>query len=377
MATPQTPKKEDIILPRDSPRARAGTTPRIAAIRAPTRNLSSSGARVALEGESHVPRRAAAGSGRTPPVYSTRPSPNHMAGPPSPYHDQSLARYKDDDRRRDGVDRIGLNRMRVSESIIVETAYGVHSLPNYDNWPEDRINIEYNSVALKLAQLRKDWSHIPGLNIEGPREGENIVNLVVRYREYEQFVLSHNGSDFWFMALVAGWSFIEWAASEFGFPVDGFVLSQIKMYPVYQASTKKMGKGGAFGEGWSPLMQVGVISMLNAALLAVVSKLCPQAKDYAPMVMNELAKSICGGETNVKYSELGTPQPSKEKSLPEKIGSMIPADAIGMMKGMGGIKGLINMGMAYMNMGGGDKKESKSERKRNKQKREEGPSESF
>lgn len=313
-----------------------------------------------------------------------------MAGPAAPYHDQSLARFGEDrrdasgngrqhvveDRRRGRREEIP--RARVSENIIVETAYSVHSLPNYNNWEDDRIDIEYNSIALKLTQLRKDWSHIPGLNIEGPREGENIVNLAVRYREYEQFVMSHNGSDFWFIALVAAWSFVEWAVAEMGFPADGYVLSQIKMYPVYQASTKKMGKGGAFGEGWSPLTQVAVISMLNVALLVVVSKLCPQAKDYAPLVMSELAKSICGNEANVKYSELGTPMPPVEKSLAEKASDLIPPGAMGMMKNMGGIKGMINAGLAFMNMGGGGsaKKETKSDRKR-KKKQEAGPSESF
>ena len=374
MATPQTPSKEDIILPRDNPRERVGTTPRVAVLRAPTRNLSP---RVSAAAR-NVPASKRVPTPYTVQTSSTNPESRggHIAGPPQPYHPHSVQQYGGaaSSQYREQIPR---NRMRPAETIIVETAFAVHSIPNYEAWDDDQVSREYGSLHLKLAQLRRDWSHIPGLVIDGPRDNETIVNLAVRYREYEQFVLSHNGSDFWFIALVAAWTFAEWAIAELGFPADGFVLSQIKMSPMYQACTKKMGKGGAFGEGWSPMTQICVISGINITMLAVVSRLFPAMKEYAPMVMGELAKSICGNESTVKYSEAGTPLPSQEKTLAEKVTAMVPEGAMEKVRAAGGIGGMIKLGMTFLNMGGGAGKKASNSDNKHRQKRQEGPEESF
>ena len=265
-----------------------------------------------------------------------------------------------------------INSVTVSDTVIVDTAYGIFRVPNYKHWTPDQIQTERNSYEVKLMQLKKDWSHIPDLTIEGPRKNENITTLAVRYMEYEQFVLSCTGSDFWFIALVAMWAFIEWGLAELGFPIDGYVVSQIKMYKSsYQTQLRKVGRGGAFGEGWSPMTQVFVIAAVNGVVMIIASKLCPKQKDYAPIVMEMMGKAISGNQSGAKYSDAGTPKP--QEGIVEQISSMLP-DAGSGGGGMTSVRGLIGLVTGLMSGGG---KRSSRKKKEDKAKKQAGPSDNF
>lgn len=261
---------------------------------------------------------------------------------------------------------------------VVTTPYGVFTIPNYDRMSHVEIQRERNSYEMKFAQLKRDWEHVTDVVIEGPREGEHISNLAVRYMECEKHLLARTGSDLWFVCLVGLWGLIEWGASELGVPVHGYVLTQVKSYKMYKSQLTKMGQSSGFGQDWPPWMQVAITSAISAAVLAVISKLCPDKIEYAPKIMSFLSRSICG-DTEIQMSEMGTPKPP-DGSLAEMASSMVPENPAALMNqltGGGGMSGIFGMLGGLFGGGDSDKKRSRKQKKKEKEARRKGPAEEF
>jgi hypothetical protein len=79
------------------------------------------------------------------------------------------------------------------------------------------------SYTTKFRQLNSDWQHT-GIKFRMPSKDEDVA-----------------GTDSWFIALCAGWSLIEYECKRMGINADGYVVSQIKMYKMYQSQLTKMG----------------------------------------------------------------------------------------------------------------------------------------
>jgi len=230
-------------------------------------------------------------------------------------------------------------RMMTPGTEIIPTMFGTFEIPNYALMTPQNYEMEYNSLVLRFTDLMELWKDV--YKIEGPRPNENLRNMMVRYKENEQFLLSRNGSDLWFIGLVAGWSVVEWGLAESGFPADGYTASQIKMYKIYQQQMKRSGMVSAFGADWSPMTKSFVLAAGNALLLVMVSRL--GGKQYAPMVMNELSKAICGNEATVEYTENGAPKPPTDNGLASIVSNLVPGNAMEMVASAGGIKGIFNL----------------------------------
>jgi hypothetical protein len=194
-------------------------------------------------------------------------------------------------------------------SKVVCTAYGTFIVPDTSHMTRTELSRERESYTTKFRQLNSDWQHT-GIEFRLPSKDEDVGNIAVRYKEAEKFLLTKTGTDFWFIALCAGWSLIEYGCKRMGINADGYVVSQIKMYKMYQSQLTKMGETSGFGQDWPPWVQVLVTAAANALLLIILGLIAPGARDYSTQIMGSISGMITGANTEVEMSAEGTPKPS-------------------------------------------------------------------
>lgn len=238
-----------------------------------------------------------------------------------------------------------------SDNMIIKTPYGEFVIPNYDLMTKRECDRARESYKMQFAQINLDWKHT-GDVFEGPRPDEDIINLAVRYRETEKYLLSKTGTDFWFIICCAFWAFIEYQACKFKLPATGYVEIQIGQYKMYQSQLTRMGASTAtsIGEDWPPYVQMAVTSGFSLAVLVLMAKCGVGNKSGA--VMKQISSMISGNK-NVDVSAAGTPKPAE--------GGMIE-----MMTGMasgGGMGAAMSMFTGFMGLGGSKKKKKKKSKK--------------
>lgn len=243
-----------------------------------------------------------------------------------------------------------------SDNMIVNTPYGQFVIPNYDLMSVRDRMIAMHSYETKFKQINEDWKHTGDI-FEGPKPGEDIVTVAVRYLETEKYLSTRTGSDFWFIILCALWAFIEYNAKRFKLPADGYTESQIGMYKMYQSQLIRMGTVSNVGAEWPPWLQVCVTSGFSLAILVLMSKF--GVGGHSGKVMKEIS-SMISGHKNVEYSEAGTPKPSE-------------GGIIDMVKGMasgGNIGTVMSLFTSMMGVGGDEKKKKKKKKNKKKDNKE-------
>lgn len=246
-----------------------------------------------------------------------------------------------------------LTKMLSSDTYMMKTMFGTFEVPNFDIMDSRDQQRERNTLELRFKDMAELWKGT--YTIEGPREGEDLQNLFVRFKENEQFLLSRTGTDLWFVGLVGAWGVVEWGIGEFGFPIHGYAVSQIQQYQTYQAQIKQLHSMGSFAADWHPMTRVAALGAGNALLLIFLSR-CGGA-EYAPAVMRELAKIVGGSNSTIEYTESGAIKPPKDDGPISKLLAMVPANGMELMTKAGGIKGAMSVVTTILGgLGGGAKK---------------------
>ena len=301
------------------------------------------------------------------PAASTAPASNRVAS----NRVQQFARPTPRSIPRQNPDEIKFSKMLASDHYIAETMYGTFKVPNFDIMDPRDQEKERNTLELRFKDMANLWKDT--YIIEGPREGEDLRNLFIRFKENEQFLLSRTGTDLWFVGLVGAWGIIEWGVGELGFPIHGYAVSQMQQYPTYQAQMKQLRSVTSFGADWSPWTRMAVLGAGNALLLVFLSR-CGGA-DYAPAAMRELSKILGSGNSTIEYTETGAIKPPKDDGPISKLIGMIPNNAMELATKAGGIKGGFSMITTILSTLGS--KKTDTEKAAAVEKRKAGPTKRF
>jgi hypothetical protein len=211
--------------------------------------------------------------------------------------------YQDNIYRNDTM-QLGMPNTLAPTTYVVTTPNGQFVIPNFDLMSPTEVQRQRNSYETKFMQINEDWKHLD-VAFRMPTKDEHISNIAVRYLETEKHLSTRTGSDFWFLVLCAGWTFIQSVAKHAGYPADGYVTSQIGMYKMYQSQLQRLGASSGFGTEWPPWIQVSITSCISLIVMVVLSK-CDKA-NLAPAIMKQISCAI--SKSPQESSEEGTPKP--------------------------------------------------------------------
>lgn len=223
-------------------------------------------------------------------------------------------------------------RMRIPDDhMLVSTEYGEFIVRRYDDLPPEEQVKHWNTYEILFDKLNNDWNKYK-LYFRPPTEGESLTNVAIRYRQASMYVSARSGAVFYKIILYFCWLAVEGALCKFGFKASGYSDSQLELYELYEDSLVKMGEISGFGEGWSPVTKILVISVINIVIF-VISAYMTGSGQKARSMMKMVGKFLVGGENPMVNTdnEYGAPEPVDPSSV---MGDTF--GGIGEAMGMGG-----------------------------------------
>jgi hypothetical protein len=205
-------------------------------------------------------------------------------------------------------------------SQLVKAGERFYVVKKYHKMSLEDQKLEYTDMELSFRNLNRSWNR-QGIHFPLPDPKENLVNIQIRLQQYRRFAISRMGSDSYKLMLIFGWVITETVLCYLGIPAQHYTETQIELFDLYQNRLIEMGElQGGFGQDWSPMTWILVMSAVNAAVLIGLNKMC-EGKG-AQIAMRSVTSLITGNKVAVDGSGVPLP-PEQQPAAPNPIGEAL------------------------------------------------------
>jgi hypothetical protein len=203
---------------------------------------------------------------------------------------------------------------------LVKAGDRYYVVKKYHKMTIEEQELERTEMEMDYRNLNRCWNR-QGMHFKLPEEGESLAHISVRLQQYRRFVKSRMGSDSHKIMLIFGWVLTEGLLSSLSIPANGYVEGQIAMFDLYQNRLIEMGEmGGGFGQDWSPMTWILVMSVVNAAVVVGMNKF--YGGEGAQQAMRGITSLIAGN--NIAVGTNGTPLPPEQQpAAPNPVGDIM------------------------------------------------------
>ena len=198
---------------------------------------------------------------------------------------------------------------------IVNTSYGSYVIPKFSEMSIEAQEEALGTLEARFRVLNDTYKHMK-ISFDGPREGESVRNLYIRYKQSVRYVQSKSGTNIYKILLAGAWFTIEVIAIKCGFKASGFTESQLAIYDLYHEAMAELGEQSGFGSDWSPMTKIFAITVVNALVFIGMSYF--GSEKYAGGIMKLLGGLIAGKNQTTTF-DAGTNNNIRSGSGPDPL----------------------------------------------------------
>ena len=194
----------------------------------------------------------------------------------------------------------------------VVTDYGTYTIPIYANMSPEKLLECRNTYILKFDALNDTWKTSIGKTFAVPTNEETMKIIHIRFEQSISYIKAKNGVSMYLMILYLSSLAAEMCIGYAGIDADGFTLCQWRIMDVYESQFIKMGEQRGFGNTWSPLTTVLMISAINITVFILINMITGGDKEKASNLAHTAISVFTGGIKTNKVNELGIPIPNDD-----------------------------------------------------------------